>query len=41
MQISWPRKKDMNPWILCFKAHLDNTQAQTDCDAPGCLSMGP
>ena len=28
------KEEGYESWILCFKAHLDNSQAQTDCDAP-------
>lgn len=28
------KEEGYESWILCFKAHLDNSQAQTDCEAP-------
>lgn len=28
------KEEGYESWILCFKAHLDNSQAQTDCNAP-------
>lgn len=28
------KEEGYESWILCFKAHLDNTQAQIDCEAP-------
>lgn len=28
------KEEGYESWILCFKAHLDNSQSQTDCEAP-------
>ncbi|WMJ87591.1 ABC transporter substrate-binding protein [Anaerocolumna sp. MB42-C2] len=28
------KEEGFESWILCFQSHIDNTQAQTDCNAP-------
>ena len=28
------KEEGYESWILCFKDHLDNSQAQKDCEAP-------